>query len=219
MSDNSLCVDSKKRFILYGASGHGKVVADALYCDRQTVACFIDDDKLKTGHEFFGHSVIGFGEIGQFLASSCKVIVAIGDNQIRETLAVKLHGVGAAFGVVVHPRTVIAENTRIGSGTVLFAGVVINSDSRIGEHVIVNTSASVDHDCSVGDFSHIAPGVRLCGGVTIGRNVLVGAGSTVLPGINIGNGSVIGAGSVVIRDVPENSKMAGNPARELGKWI
>lgn len=215
MPISSCCLDSKRNFILYGASGHGKVVADALRCSKQSVECFIDDDKFKVGQDFFGYKVIGFDGIDQYLKSSCQAIVAIGNNLFRKALVEKLEGKRAVFGVAVHPRAMIAESVSIGSGTVLFAGVVVNSDARIGEHIIVNTSASIDHDCVVGSFSHIAPGVRLCGGVTIGCNVLVGAGSIILPGINVGAGSVIGAGSVVIRDVPINSKIAGNPAQEL----
>jgi len=36
-----------------------------------------------------------------------------------------------------------------------------------------------------------------------------------LPGVRIGRNSIIGAGSVITKDVPENSVVAGNPAKVI----
>lgn len=53
----------------------------------------------------------------------------------------------------------------------------------------------------------------------IGNNVIVGINSIILPGIKIGNHVVIGAGSVVTNDVPDNTIVAGNPARIIREGI
>lgn len=47
----------------------------------------------------------------------------------------------------------------------------------------------------------------------IGNNVRIGAGATIIGGIRIGDNVVIGAGAVVVRDVPDNTVVAGNPSR------
>lgn len=52
--------------------------------------------------------------------------------------------------------------------------------------------------------------------ITIGEDAFVGARAFVLPGISIGARSVVGACSVVTKDVAAGSKVAGNPAREIG---
>jgi acetyltransferase-like isoleucine patch superfamily enzyme len=44
-------------------------------------------------------------------------------------------------------------------------------------------------------------------------NVLVGANAVILEGVRIGKGSVVAAGAIVTKDVPENSVVAGSPAR------
>lgn len=49
--------------------------------------------------------------------------------------------------------------------------------------------------------------------IIIKDNVFLGANSVILPGVTIGNNVIVGAGSVVTKDVPDNSVVAGNPAR------
>lgn len=49
--------------------------------------------------------------------------------------------------------------------------------------------------------------------VKIGRNVWIGENVCILKGVEIGKNSIIGASSVVTKSVPEDSIVAGNPAR------
>lgn len=50
-------------------------------------------------------------------------------------------------------------------------------------------------------------------GVERGDLSLVGIGSTIIQGIKIGENAIVGAGGVVINDIPDNTVVAGNPAR------
>ena len=47
----------------------------------------------------------------------------------------------------------------------------------------------------------------------IGNNVRIGSNTTILP-VNIGDNVIIGAGAVVTKDIPDNSTVKGNPAKE-----
>lgn len=51
--------------------------------------------------------------------------------------------------------------------------------------------------------------------VIIGNNVFIGTNTVILRGVSIGNNCVIGAGSVVTKDVPDNTVVAGNPAKVI----
>ena len=51
--------------------------------------------------------------------------------------------------------------------------------------------------------------------VEIGDDVWIGCNSIILKGVTIGEGAIVCAGSTVVRDVPPNTMVAGNPAREI----
>lgn len=49
--------------------------------------------------------------------------------------------------------------------------------------------------------------------VIIGENVWIGSNATILPGVTVGDNSVVAAGAVVTKDVPQNTVVAGVPAK------
>lgn len=54
--------------------------------------------------------------------------------------------------------------------------------------------------------------------IEIMNNVFVGANSIIMGNVTIGNNCIVAAGSVVTKDVPDNSIVAGNPARIIGSF-
>jgi maltose O-acetyltransferase len=94
--------------------------------------------------------------------------------------------------------------------TFLDAGeIVIGDDCLIGPNVQI---LAVSHDAD--------PSLRLAKhsyaiDTRIGENVWIGAGAIILPGVSVGAHSIVGAGAVVSRDVAENTRVAGNPAKEI----
>lgn len=51
--------------------------------------------------------------------------------------------------------------------------------------------------------------------VKIGDNVFIGYRSIILPGVEIGSNVVVAAGSIVTKSIPNNSVVAGNPAKVI----
>jgi len=202
---------------VFGASGHAKVVIDAISSQgRFKVALLIDDDAKRHDAEVLGHRVAGGRErLSEFRKEVKLGIVAIGANDARLAVAQWLAQAGFGFFSAIHPQAVVSTSASVGVGTLVMPGCVVNADTRIGAHVIVNTAATVDHDCVVEDGAHLAPGSHLCGGVHIGRGSAIGAGSVVVPGVRIGVGVVVGAGSTVLNDIGDGMRAAGSPCRIL----
>lgn len=206
------------KIVLYGASGHGKVIADIISAiPGMELVGFIDDNPGKYGRTVGRFPVLGGAE---FLPSLLKnnvegVIVSIGHNEVRMQKADLLMSSGYKLPTAIHPSAVLAPDVEVGSGTVIMAGVVINAGTRIGRSVIVNTGSTVDHDCVLEDGCHLSPGVHLAGNVCVGNGAHVGIGASVIQNVAIGRGCIVGAGAVVIRDIVPGITVVGVPAREL----
>jgi acetyltransferase-like isoleucine patch superfamily enzyme len=87
------------------------------------------------------------------------------------------------------------------------APVEIGDRVRIGHDVSLLT---VDHD--VGP-EEMRSGRRKYGAIEIGDGAWLASRVVVLPGVRIGAGAIVAAASVVTRDVPDNTMVAGVPAR------
>lgn len=206
------------QIVLFGASGHAKVVIDILERQGRKVLCLIDDDPKLKNTNFFGYLVAGGRDAEICMDASVEWLVAIGNNRHRQEVANWLENSGRRIAAsAVHPSAQIGRMVSIGNGTVVMAGAVINPGSSVDAHCIVNTASSIDHDCLLGYGVHIAPGARLCGGVAVGAGTLVGAGAVVCPNLLIGKNVVVGAGSTVLENVPSETIVVGSPAREIDK--
>jgi maltose O-acetyltransferase len=56
-------------------------------------------------------------------------------------------------------------------------------------------------------------GIETAVAINIADNVWIGMGAQILPGVSIGKNAIVAAGSVVNRDVPDNTMVAGVPAK------
>ena len=203
-----------KKLAIFGASGHGKVVADAAECCDWTVSFF--DDNPVVGETVNNWPVLGtFQELLNQLDKFEGVIVGIGNNRVRLEKSETLLAQGAPLVSIIHPSATVSRYANIKAGTVVVGGAVINVDARLGLACIINTGATVDHDSALGDGVHVSPGANLAGEVRIGKGSWVGIGSVVRQQICIGSNVMIAAGATVIKDVPDNTSVAGTPAKTM----
>lgn len=192
--------------LLYGASGHSRVVKDCVISSGDEVSAIFDDnqDLIKLDNI----PVVGYYDPAY--EATQKLIVTIGDNLVRKKVVSRIQH---AFGKGIHTASTVSPATVIGEGTVAMPGSIVNAGSRVGKHCIINSNAVVEHDCELGDFVHLSSNVTLCADVHIGEGTHIGAGSTVIPGKQIGKWCVIGAGAVIIQDIPDYSMVVGVPGK------
>lgn len=193
-----------KSIYIYGASGHGLVVADiAMACGYDDVI-FVDDGD---------NEYLTFEDIRR--TSGIPIVFGIGSNSIRAKLFEIVKKSGFEVMSLVHPSSIISPSAIIGKGTVVMPNVVLNAKATVGDGVILNSSCSVEHECIIDDFVHISPNVALAGDVKVGKYTHIGIGSQVIQGIIIGNNTVIGAGSTIVKNIGNFKKAYGNPCREV----
>lgn len=204
------------KIVIWGASGHARVVADALNLGLKfSIVGFLDDTPAREGEEFGGPPVLGGRDVLTDLREHGvrHIHIAIGHCRARSELATVAHGHGFVLATVVHPRAIIAQGAPIGQGAFVAAGAIVGPNTRIGKNVILNTGCSVDHDCLVDDGAHVGPGVHIGGASHIGKQAWIGIGATLKDRVKVGDGAIVGAGSVVVRDIPPGVVAYGVPAR------
>ena len=200
-------MDNKKRLIVIGAGGHGRVCAEAAELAGFRDIAFLDDKKVE------GLPVIGtLNDIEKYKSSSC-FFVAVGDNLIRKKIMKTIKELGGELASIVHPFSSVSKSAEIGEGTVIMAGAVVQANAKIGSGVIINTCSSVDHDCVIGNWSHVAVGAHLAGAVKTGESVLLGAGCVVINNISVTDHCIVGAGTAVICEIKTAGTYVGVPAR------
>ena len=202
---------SRQPLVVYGAGGHGRVVAEAADAGGWEVVGFLDDATTDD-------STLPFPLLDpdDRALREAAYIVGIGDNAVRRRIGRELHDTGRVLAIVVHPYAVVSPSASLQPGVFVGPGAVVHTDAELHTGAIVNSAAVIEHDCRVGEYSHVAPAAALGGNVTIGADTLLGLNCTVLPRCNIGRGCTVGAGAVVTRNIDSDQTVAGVPARPNG---
>jgi pyridoxal phosphate-dependent aminotransferase EpsN len=207
-------VTARVPLYVYGAGGHGKVVAEAARAGGlYDVKAFLDDDRARWGTEWAGLAVRGGSASLAELEDGARVAPALGGNRARAALVARLLEAGRPLATVLHPTAVVAAGVEIGDGTYVAPFAVLHADARVGRACIVNTAAVVEHDCLVGDYVHVSPRAVLGGGVAAGEGAHIALGALALPGLRVGAWTTLGAGAVMVASLPDRVTAMGVPAR------
>lgn len=189
---------SSKRLIILGAGGHGKCVAEAaIAMDIWGGICFLDDCWPEIPQLLNGSLLGRTDHLGQIAQQHDQVIVAIGNNTLRQQLQNKLIKEGYSIATVIHPSAVVSPTAVIDAGSVVLALAVLGSHASIGQGCIVNVHTTVDHDVKISDFAHLGIGVRLCAGSTIGPSAWLQAGCITIYQAQVAKDQIVSVGTIV----------------------
>lgn len=127
----------------------------------------------------------------------------------------------------------IGDGSRIGTFVEIQKGARIGRRCKISSHTFICEGVTVEDDVFVGHgvtfvndryprATSAAGGLQTdtdweCIPTVVRRGASIGSGATILCGVTIGERAIVGAGSVVTHDVPPDTIVAGNPARQLRK--
>lgn len=178
--------------LIRGLIYHRKFVARGRHCNIYKV-------NFGKGNNI-GNNVTmnGIGYNGLTLGNN----VSIGDFSILKTSG-SLKQIGK--GIKIADNVGIGDFAHIGGA----GGVEIGSNTIIGAYLSIHPENHIftDLDTLIKDQGVTQEGIK------IGSNCWIGAKVTILDGVTIGSGCVIAAGSVVNKNIPDNSVIAGVPAK------
>ena len=112
---------------------------------------------------------------------------------------------------------IIEDNCEIGCGSTIDRGSL--SNTIIGKNTYIDNQVHIAHNNKIGQNCIIAGQVGFAGSSILGNNVMIGGQSGVSGHLKVGNNVQIGGGSGVIKNIPDNSKVMGYPAKDLKKFI
>ena len=112
---------------------------------------------------------------------------------------------------------IINENSEIGCGSTIDRGSLSNTE--IGKNTFLDNQIHIAHNVKIGENTIIAGQVGIAGSSIIGNNVKIGGQAGISGHIKVGDNVEIGGGSGVIKDVPENTKVMGYPAKSIRAFL
>ena len=112
---------------------------------------------------------------------------------------------------------IIEENCEIGCGSTIDRGSM--SNTVIGKNTYLDNQIHIAHNVKIGENSIIAGQVGIAGSSIIGSNVRIGGQAGISGHIKIGNNVEIGGGAGVIRNIPDNTKVMGYPAKNIREFL
>ncbi len=99
--------------------------------------------------------------------------------------------------------------------------ILISNEAKIGknitfphpQNIVIGSGVEIGDNCVI--FHEVTLGQNKKKYPVVEDDVVIYPGAKIIGGIRVKKGSVIGANAVVIRDVQENTVVAGNPAKEV----
>jgi len=88
-----------------------------------------------------------------------------------------------------------------------------------GIGVVIHKRCVIGDDCIIGSNVTIGGKSQSIGVPIIGEGCFISTGAKILGNIKIGNNCVVGANAVVVASVPDNSVVAGIPAKIIKQEV
>jgi sugar O-acyltransferase (sialic acid O-acetyltransferase NeuD family) len=211
----------QKTVLVVGCGGHARFILSLVSNSYFEASGLIDlEDDVEDSEVIMGVPVVGcLSSISeQHQLGQRSVVLAIGDNFLRQKTFLDLGEMGFKFPNLIHSSSVIDPTAEIGVGNVIGPNVVIGAEVEIGNNNIINSGAVIEHQSIIGDHNHVSLSATICGKVSVGDRVFLGANSVVIDNLQVADDTTLGAGGTLISSANElGLTLVGCPAKEIKK--
>ena len=143
---------------------------------------------------------------GKFHVSTCPCVLGMGYEAKLCINGNVSAGPGVAIVILKNACLELGNNVYINSNSTIICGRHI----RIGEYTQISWNVEI---CDTDFHRIVEQDSTISEPIEIGANTLIGRRAMIMKGVRVGDGSVVAAGAIVTKDVPQNSLVAGVPAR------
>lgn len=209
--------------IIIGAKGLAKELLTALSWDQNNrdELYFFDNVSEDIPEKIFDKFLVikNWEDLSlYFLEKDPDFILGVGGPKTRYLLCKKAVDVGGVLSTYISNKAMIGDyGNIIEKGVCILSNATITCDVKIGTGSLINKNVTISHDVEIGIYCEVSPCATVLGRVKVGDYSFIGAGAVILPDIVVGKNCIIGAGAVVTKNVPDNSIVAGIPAKVIKK--
>jgi sugar O-acyltransferase (sialic acid O-acetyltransferase NeuD family) len=208
-----------KNLIIIGARGFGREIYNIATQTKEhntewTIKGFLDD-KADALEGFKNYPPIISSVEDYQVQEEDLFICALGDVAFKKKYINLILIKGGKFTNIIHPTSIISNNTKLGIGVIIGAFTYISNDITIGNFVTIQNHSAVGHDTKIGDYCQINALTFFGGFSVVEDGATVNPGSNIAPKKVVGENSIVGLNSSVLKNIKPNSTAYGNPAKEI----
>jgi UDP-3-O-[3-hydroxymyristoyl] glucosamine N-acyltransferase len=108
---------------------------------------------------------------------------------------------------------VIEDNVEIGSNTSIDRGALNNTIIR--KWARIDNLVHIAHNCIIGEYAWVIAGAMIGGSTVIGNHAYIAPSVSLRDQLKIGDNAFVGLGAVVVKNIPDNERWVGVPAKPI----